>query len=58
MCFDICPVESRLDGSQICVTVVGGRAPLPSVKPRRLAAFVSRMPDVKGERCPLVVRSC
>lgn len=38
--------------------VVGERAPLPSVKPRRLAAFVRRDAGREGGKCPLLVRSC
>jgi hypothetical protein len=49
MCLDVCLMKSSLV-SDPCNS--GWRAPLPSVKPRRLAAFVSGMPDLKGEKCP------
>lgn len=51
MCFDICPMESKVGWVSDLCNGSGGRAPLPSVKPRRLAAFVSGMPDVKEEKC-------
>lgn len=51
MCLDISPTESSLASVSDLCNGSGGRAPLPSVKPRRLAAVLSRMPDVKGETC-------